>query len=139
MLSFDFNIESLQDYDTCLDRKGKSRNLAHSSGIVELQQQLRKSLKPHEADNMKYRQFPMEPAKKYGVSRSSSEDNNTRSYIYFCLGCHDGSRPSLVCQSHRPHRHPTSMPNQKERKLTADMHRQDPDLGIVKLCAQLRK
>lgn len=88
---------------------------------------------------MKYRQFPMEPAKKYGVSRSSSEDNNNRSYIYFWLGCHDGSRPSLVCQSHRPHRHPTSMPNQKERKLTADMHQQNPDLGIVKLCARLRK
>ena len=81
----------------------------------------------------------MKYAEKYGVSRASRKYNKSRSYIYFWLGCHDGARPSLVCQSHRPHRHPTSMPNQKERKLTADMHRQDPDLGIVKLCAQLRK
>ena len=88
--------------------------------------------------DMKYRQSLLTYAQKYGVSRASRKYNKSRSYIYFWRARYDGSLQSLSCQSRRPHSHPNQH-TQEELKLIADMHRRNPNLGIVELWARMRK
>ena len=88
--------------------------------------------------DMKYRQSLLTYAQKYGVSRASRKYNKSRSYIYFWRARYDGSLQSLACQSRRPHSHPNQH-TQEELKLLADMHRRNPNLGIVELWARMRK
>lgn len=89
------------------------------------------------AQDMKYRQSLMNYALKYGVSRTNRKYNKSRSYIYFCLKRYDGTLESLVCRSRRPHSHPNQH-TEAELKLTRDMHRRNPRLGIVELWSRLR-
>ena len=88
--------------------------------------------------DMKYRQSLLTYAQKYGVSRASRKYNKSRSYIYFWRARYDGSLQSLACRSRRPHSHPNQH-TQEELKLIADMHRRNPNLGIVELWARMRK
>ena len=88
--------------------------------------------------DMKYRQSLLTYAQKYGVSRASRKYNKSRSYIYFWRGRYDGSLQSLACRSRRPHSHPNQH-TQEELKLIADMHRRNPNLGIVDLWARMWK
>ena len=88
--------------------------------------------------DMKYRQSLLTYAQKYGVSRASRKYNKSRSYISFWRARYDGSLQSLACQSRRPHSHPNQH-TQEELKLIADMHRRNPQLGIVELWARIRK
>lgn len=81
---------------------------------------------------MKYRQFLMKYAEKYGVSRASRKYNKSRSYIYFRKQRWDGSAASLTCQSRRPHSHPNQH-TEAELKLIRDMCRQNPALGMIEL------
>ena len=88
--------------------------------------------------DMAYRQSLMKFAAKNGVSKASRKYNKSRSYIYFWLNRWDGSVESLVCQSRRPHTHPNQH-TEEELKLIRDMHRRNPDLGMVELWHRLRK
>ncbi len=88
--------------------------------------------------DMKFRQSLMNFAEKYGVSRASRKYNKTRSYIYFWLKRYDGTLESLACLPRRPHFHPNQH-TEAELKLIHDMHRRNPDLGIVELWARMRK
>ena len=88
--------------------------------------------------DMKFRQSLMNYAEKYGVSRASRKYDKARSYIYFWLKRYDGTLESLACLSRRPHSHPNQH-TEAELKLIRDMHRRNPDLGIVELWARMRK
>lgn len=88
--------------------------------------------------DMKFRQSLMNFAEKYGVSRASQKYNKARSYIYFWLKRYDGTLESLACLSRRPHSHPNQH-TEAERKMIPDMHRRNPELGIVELWARMRK
>ena len=88
--------------------------------------------------DMKFRQSLMNYAEKYGVSRASRKYDKVRSYIYFWLKRYDGTLESLACLSRRPHSHPNQH-TEAELKLIRDMHRRNPDLGIVKLWSRMRK
>ena len=88
--------------------------------------------------DMAYRQSLMKFAAKNGVSKASRKYNKSRSYIYFWLNRWDGSVESLTCQSRRPHAHPNQH-TAEELKLIRDMHRRNPDLGMVELWHRLRK
>ena len=57
--------------------------------------------------DMKYRYSLMKYVEKNGVSNASRKYNKGRSYIYFWLKRFDGTIESLVCQSRRPHSHPS--------------------------------
>ena len=72
--------------------------------------------------DMRYRQFLMQYAAKYGVSRASRKYNKSRSYIYFWKARWDGSVESLVCQSRQPHSHPNQH-TEAELKLIQDIRR----------------
>jgi len=88
--------------------------------------------------DMKFRQSLMKHAEKYGVSRASRKYIKDRSYIYLWLNRYDGTLESLACLSRRPHSHPNQR-TEAERKLIRDMHRRNPDLGIVELWARMRR
>lgn len=88
--------------------------------------------------DMKYRQSLITYAQKFGVQRASLKYNRTRSYIYFWLKRYDGTIESLRPQSRRPHSHPNQH-TPEEIKLICDMHRRNPDIGIVELWHRLRK
>ena len=88
--------------------------------------------------DMAYRQSLMKYAEKYGVSRVSRKYNKSRSYIYFWKARWDGTVESLDCQSRRPHSHPNQH-TEAELKLIRDMHRRNPNLGMVELWHRLRK
>lgn len=88
--------------------------------------------------DMAYRQSLMKYAEKYGVSRASRKYNKSRSYIYFWKARWDGTVESLDCQSRRPHSHPNQH-TEAELKLIRDMHRRNPNLGMVELWHRLRK
>ena len=88
--------------------------------------------------DMKFRQSLMNYAEKYGVSRASRKYDKARSYIYFWLKRYDGTLESLACLSRRPHFHPNQH-TEAELKLIRDMHRRNPDLGIVELWSRMRK
>ena len=88
--------------------------------------------------DMTYRQSLMKYAEKYGVSRASRKYNKSRSYIYFWKARWNGTSESLVCQSRRPHSHPNQH-TLEELKLIRDMHRRDPNLGMVELWHRLRQ
>lgn len=60
----------------------------------------------HIAQDMRFRQFLMKYAEKYGVSRASRKYSKGRSYIYFGKSRWDGSVESLAEKSKRPHHHP---------------------------------
>ena len=87
---------------------------------------------------MKYRHSLITYAQKFGVQRASLKYNRTRSYIYFWLKRYDGTIESLRPQSRRPHSHPNQH-TPEEIKLICDMHRRNPDIGIVELWHRLRK
>ena len=114
--------------------------LERPSGIVELQQQLRKELKPHEQYNTRHEIPPVSAHLCPEIRRKpcSRKYNKSRSYIYFWLARYDGSLHSLACQSRRPHSH-SKQHTQKELKLISDMHRRNPKLEIVELWVRLRK
>ena len=88
--------------------------------------------------DMAYRQSLMKYAEKYGVSRASRKYNKSRSYIYFWRARWDGRAESLACQSRRPHSHPNQH-SEAELKLIRDMHRRNPNLGMVELWHRLRQ
>ena len=88
--------------------------------------------------DMNYKQSLMKYAATHGVSKASRKYNRTRSYIYFWLKRWDGNVASLACQSRRPHSHPNQH-TEAELKLIRDMHRRNPDLGMVELWHRLRK
>lgn len=88
--------------------------------------------------DMKFRQSLMNFAEKYGVSRASRKYNKGRSYIYFWLKRYDGTLESLACLSRKPRYHPNQH-TETELKLIRDMHRRNPELGIVELWARMRK
>ena len=88
--------------------------------------------------DMKYRHSLITYAQKFGVQRASLKYNRTRSYIYFWLKRYDGTIESLRPQSRRPHSHPNQH-TPEEIKLICDMHRRNPDIGIVELWHRLRK
>ena len=88
--------------------------------------------------DMAYRQSLMKYAEKYGVSRASRKYNKSRSYIYFWRQRWDGSVASLACQSRRPHSHPNQH-TEAELKLTRDMRRRNPTLGMIELWHRLRQ
>ena len=87
--------------------------------------------------DMAYRQSLMKYAEKYGVSRASRKYNKSRSYIYFWKSRWDGTVQSLACRSRRPHSHPNQH-TEAELKLIRDMHRRNPNLGMVELWHRLR-
>ena len=88
--------------------------------------------------NMAYQQSLMKYAEKYGVSWASRKYNTSRSYIYFWKAHWDGSVASLACQSRRPHSHPNQH-TKAELRLTRDMLRRNPRLGMVELWHRLRQ
>ena len=85
-----------------------------------------------------YRQSLMKCTEKYSVSQASRKYNKGRSYICFWKARWDGSVASLACQSRRPHSHPNQH-IETELKLIQDMHRRNPNLGMVELWHRLRK
>jgi len=88
--------------------------------------------------DMKFRQSLMNLTEKYGVSQASRKYNKARSYRYFWLKRCDGTLESLAYLSRRPHS-PPNQHTEAERKMIHDMHRRNPDLGIVELWACMRK
>lgn len=68
---------------------------------------------------------------KYGISYASRKYSKSRSYIYFWKARLGRDRVELLtCQSRRPHSYPKQHTAEK-LKLIWNMHRRNPDLGIV--------
>lgn len=82
--------------------------------------------------NVKLRQFPLQYADKYGVTKASRKYNKPRSYIYFWRNRYGGTVSSLACQSRELHCHPREH-TPEELKLIRDMYHRNPRIGLVNL------
>lgn len=87
---------------------------------------------------MKFRQFLMKYAEKYGVSRASRKYNKARSYIYFWKSRWDGSVESLATQSRRPHHHPNEH-TEEEIDMIRRYRKRNPKLELPELWYRLKK
>ena len=88
--------------------------------------------------DMRFRQFLMKYAEKYGVSQAIRKYNKARSYIYFRESCWDGSVESLATQSRRPHYHPNEH-TEEEIALIKRYYRRSSDLELTELWHRLKK
>ena len=94
------NLKSFVDLQYILDSGEKRIRLKRPSGIVELQQQLRKELKPHEQYNTGHEMPP--------ASAHLCPEIRQKPLLQLLLwACCDGSRQSLTGQSQCP---PVTLP-----------------------------
>ena len=77
-------------------------------------------------------------AKKHGVTKAARRYKTNRQYVYRWLNRYDGSRESLQDRSRRPHHHPNEH-TPEELKLIRDMHRRNPEAGLVVFWVKLRQ
>ena len=85
---------------------------------------------------MKYRHSLLTYAQKYGVSRASQVQQ--KPVLHLLLACPLRRFPAIpglpvLASSQPPNQH-----TQEELKLIADMHRRNPNVGIVELWARMR-
>lgn len=87
--------------------------------------------------DMRFRQFLLEYARRNGVAKASRKYNKGRSYIYFWRARYDGTLASLAPQSRRSHHHPNEH-TPDELALIQNMRRRNPELGMIELWHRLR-
>lgn len=80
--------------------------------------------------DMRYRLSLIKYAGKFGVTKAVIKYKINRQYIYRWKRRYDGSIESLRDRSRRPHYHPNQH-TPEEIKLINDMHRRNPDVGLV--------
>ena len=88
--------------------------------------------------DMRYRLSLIKYAQTYGVTKAAVKYKTNRPYIYRWKRRYDGSWDSLRDLSRRPHHHPNHHSPQ-EIKLISDIHRPNPDAGLVIFWVKLRK
>lgn len=80
--------------------------------------------------DIRYRLSLIKCADKFGVTKAAIKYKTHRQYIYRWRRRFDGSIESLRDRSRRPHHHPNQH-TPEEIKLITDMHRCNPDAGLV--------
>ena len=80
----------------------------------------------------RFRQSVVKFSLNFGVNSAVKRFNVSRASVYRWRKRYDGSPESLVDISRRPHHHPNAH-SDDELKLISDIHRRQPDIGLVVL------
>ena len=88
--------------------------------------------------DMLFRLSLIKYAKKFGVTKAAIKNHTNCQYIYRWLKRYDGSIPSLVCRSRKPHHHPDQHTDE-EISLIKNMYRRNQNAGLDVLRVKLRQ
>lgn len=86
--------------------------------------------------DMRFRLALIKYAEKYGVTNAAIKYQTNRQYIYRWKLRYDGTIESLRYRSRRPHHHPNQH-TEAEITLINNMHRRNPNAGLVVLWVKL--